>query len=89
MESGSTRAAAPNEFRVAGAFGRVGDLGRLFRVVARDDRIGGLAPGALLRFCLSLRHTILICTMGDWTRQARRGWCTVTPQTDSLIVAPH
>ena len=63
MESGSTRAAAPNEFRVAGAVGRVGDLGRLFRVVACDDRIRGLAPGALLRCCLSLRHTILICAM--------------------------
>jgi hypothetical protein len=32
-------------------------------VVARDDRIRGLAPGALLRCCLSLRHTILICAM--------------------------
>ena len=44
MESCSAQAAAPNERRVAGAVGRVGDLGRLFRVVARDDRIGGLAP---------------------------------------------
>jgi hypothetical protein len=39
----------------------VGDLKRLFRVVARDDRIGGLAPDALLRRRLSLRRTILIC----------------------------
>ena len=30
MESGSTQAAAPNEFRVAGAVGRVGDFGAFF-----------------------------------------------------------
>ena len=30
MESRSARAVAPNEFRVAGAVGRVGDLGRPF-----------------------------------------------------------
>jgi hypothetical protein len=54
----------------------VGDLGRLFRVVARDDRIGGLAPGALLRRCLSLRHTILICAM-----EVRRDPLLVDPST--------
>jgi hypothetical protein len=32
-------------------------------VVARDDRMGGLAPRALLRRCLSLRHAVLICAM--------------------------
>ncbi len=63
MESRSAQVAASNEFRVAGAIGRVGDLGRPFRVVARGDRMGGLAPRALLRRRLSLRHAILICAM--------------------------
>lgn len=60
MESRSAQAAAPNEFRVAGAVGRVGDLGRPFHMVARDHRMGSMAPRALLRRRLSLRHTILI-----------------------------
>ncbi len=68
MESRSAQAAPPNVRRIAGAVGSVGDLGRLFRVVARDDRIGGLAPRSLLRCCLSLRHTILIRAMDDWMR---------------------
>ena len=76
MESGSAQAAPSNERRVAGAVGRVGDLGRLFRVVALDDRIGGLAPRSLLRCRLSLRHTILICAM-----EVRRDPFLVDPGT--------
>ena len=62
MASRSAQATARNELWVARAVGRVGDFGRPFHIVARGDRMGGLAPPALLRRRLPLRHTILICS---------------------------
>jgi hypothetical protein len=59
MESRSAQTAAFSEFWGAGAFSRLGAAGRLFHMVARHDRMGGLAPSALLRGRLSLRHALL------------------------------
>jgi hypothetical protein len=61
MESRSAQAAAPGELRGARAVARVGDFRRRVHMVARGDRIGGVAPRALLRRRLPLRHAILIC----------------------------
>src|ERR1700720_1850155 len=61
MESRSAQAAPPGELRGSGAVGRVGDFRRGVHMVARGDRIGGVAPRALLRRRLPLRHAILIC----------------------------
>src|SRR5882762_8553522 len=62
MASRSAQATARNELRVARAAGRLDDFRRPFHIVARGDRLGGLAPPALLRRRLPLRHAILICT---------------------------
>jgi hypothetical protein len=60
MASGTAQATASNELRVARAAGRVDDFRGFFFSVARGDRMGVLAPTALLRGLLSLRHAVLI-----------------------------
>jgi hypothetical protein len=56
---GSAQATARGELRLARTAGRVDDFRCLVHRLARGDRMGGLAPSALLRRRLSLRHAVL------------------------------